>query len=268
MVSAIKVDGRRLHELAREGKEVDRAPRPVHIERIEVESFAPGEYPTATLRVECGTGTYIRSLAADLGAALGGCAHLASLTRLRVGSFTLAEAASLEEIAGDPEAAVLTPLVAMRDLEQLPVDDDQAHAVAHGMAFPATIAAASGLGDGPFAVVGPEDELLAVYERRRAGDGTRRRAGRVGRLSVRVVTDLAGVRRSGRRGRWSPSARTTVSHLGHQAVLRLVRSSRPPVATRRVPHVRPAPRRGRATGVGAEAAHLARPEARADRRDR
>ena len=79
MVSAIKIDGRRLHELAREGKEVDRAPRRVRIDRIDVEAFTPGEYPTATLRVECGSGTYIRSLAADLGAALGGCAHLAAL---------------------------------------------------------------------------------------------------------------------------------------------------------------------------------------------
>ena len=59
---------------------------------IEVEAFTPGEYPTATVRVECGSGTYIRSLAADLGAALGGCAHLAGLRRLRVGSFGLAEA--------------------------------------------------------------------------------------------------------------------------------------------------------------------------------
>ncbi len=168
MVSAIKIGGRRLHELAREGKEVDRAPRRVRIDCIDVEAFAPGEYPGATLRVECGTGTYIRSLAADLGTALGGCAHLASLRRLRVGSFTLAEAHSLDEIAADPEAAALSPLAAMRDLEQLTVDDDQARAVTHGMVFPATIAAASGLGPGPFAVVGPGAELLAVYERRRA----------------------------------------------------------------------------------------------------
>jgi tRNA pseudouridine55 synthase len=168
MVSAIKVGGRRLHDLAREGKEVDRAPRPVHIDCIDVEAFVPGEYPSATLRVECGTGTYIRSLAADLGTALGGCAHLASLRRLRVGSFTSAEAHSLDEIAADPEAAVLSPLAAMRDLELLTVDDDQARAVANGMVFPATIAAASGLGPGPFAVVGSGSELLAVYERRRA----------------------------------------------------------------------------------------------------
>jgi tRNA pseudouridine55 synthase len=168
MVSAIKIDGRRLHELAREGKEVDRAPRRVRIDCIDVESFTPGEYPTATLRVECGSGTYIRSLAADLGAALGGCAHLASLTRLRVGSFAITDARPLDEIGREPERAVLSPLVAMRDLERLDVDDEHARAVTHGMVFPATLAAASDLADGPFAVVGPDSELLAVYERRRA----------------------------------------------------------------------------------------------------
>jgi tRNA pseudouridine55 synthase len=168
MVSAVKVGGRRLHELAREGKEVDRLPRPVHVDGIAVEAFAEGEYPTATIRVECGAGTYIRTLAADLGVALGGCAHLAALRRLRVGSFGLGDARPLEEITSDPEAAVLAPLVAMRDLEPLPVDEEQARAVSHGMTFPATMVSASELGAGPFAVVGPGAELLAVYERRRA----------------------------------------------------------------------------------------------------
>ncbi|HZP30876.1 MAG TPA: tRNA pseudouridine(55) synthase TruB [Acidimicrobiia bacterium] len=168
MVSAVKVGGRRLHELAREGKEVDREPRRVRIDRIQVEAFEPGEYPTATLRVECGAGTYIRSLAADLGTALGGCAHLANLRRTRAGSFGLDDARSLDEIRRDPAAAVLAPLEAMRDLEHLAVDAEQARAVTHGMTFPSTMAAASGLGDGPFAVVGPDARLLAVYERRRA----------------------------------------------------------------------------------------------------
>jgi tRNA pseudouridine55 synthase len=168
MVSAVKVGGRRLHELAREGKEIEREARRVRVDRIELEAFDPGEYPTATIRVECGAGTYIRSLAADLGAALGGCAHLATLRRLRVGSFGLAESRPLDAISREPEAAVLSPLDAMRDLEPLAVDEEQARAVTHGMTFPATMAAASALGSGPFAVVGPGSQLLAVYERRRA----------------------------------------------------------------------------------------------------
>src|SRR6476661_563185 len=104
MVSAVKVGGRRLHELARAGLEVERAPRSVHVDRFEVVEFEPGPYPEATVVVECGSGTYVRSLAADLGGALGGCAHLATLRRDRVGSFTLAEAFPLTAIEGEPDA--------------------------------------------------------------------------------------------------------------------------------------------------------------------
>ena len=96
MVSALKVGGRRLHELARAGEEVERKPRAVRIDRFDVESFEPGPFPHATVLVECSSGTYIRSLAADLGAALGGPAHLAVLRRLRVGSFTIDESSPLD----------------------------------------------------------------------------------------------------------------------------------------------------------------------------
>jgi len=116
MVSAVKVDGRRLHELARAGREVDRAPRRVHVHRFDVEGFEPGPYPDADVVVECSSGTYVRSLAADLGVALGGCAHLASLRRTRVGSFGLDEARSLDDIGLDPDGAVLPMEAAVRDL--------------------------------------------------------------------------------------------------------------------------------------------------------
>lgn len=167
MVSALKVGGRRLHDLARRGEEVERAPRPVRIDRLDVEAFEPGPYPVATIRVECSAGTYVRSLAADLGAALGGCAHLRDLRRLQVGSFDLTEASTLEVIAADPDRAVITPVAAMRDLERLVVDDEQARAVRHGMTFPCSALPAP-LGAGPFAVADPHGDLLAVYERRNA----------------------------------------------------------------------------------------------------
>jgi tRNA pseudouridine55 synthase len=167
MVSAVKIDGRRLHELARRGEEVDRAARTVWVERLDIEDFEDGPYPAATILVECSSGTYIRSLAADLGAALGGPAHLEALRRLRVASFGLDEARTLEQIEADLAAAALPPLVAMRDLEQLPVDDERARAICHGMTFP--VSALGDVGAGPFAVVGPDHALLAVYERRRAG---------------------------------------------------------------------------------------------------
>ena len=168
MVSALKVGGRRLHDLARHGEEVERPPRPVRIDRLEIEDFEPGPYPVATILVECSTGTYVRSLAADLGAALGGCAHLGALRRLRVGSFDVSEAHTLDTIAAAPDDVLLTPATAMRDLERLDVDDEQARAVRHGMTFPCSTLPVP-LGAGPFAVADERGDLLAVYERRNAG---------------------------------------------------------------------------------------------------
>jgi tRNA pseudouridine55 synthase len=166
MVSAVKIGGRRLHELARAGKEVERAPRPVHVDRFDVVGFEPGPYPEADVEVECGSGTYVRSLAADLGTALGGCAHLAALRRTRVGTFTLAEARPLDAIEAEPAAAVLSLTTAMRDLERVDVDDEQARAISHGMSFAPNALAVDG--DGPYALVGPAGDLLAVYDTRGA----------------------------------------------------------------------------------------------------
>lgn len=169
MVSAIKVGGRKLYELARKGEEIERAPRRVHIETLDIETFEAGPFPNATIRVACSSGTYIRTLAADLGAALGGCAHLAALRRTRVGGFTLAEARTIETIEADREAAVLAPADAVRDLERVGADDDLAAAVMHGKTFAARDFVESGAGEGPFAVVDAAGALLAVYERRGEG---------------------------------------------------------------------------------------------------
>jgi len=166
MVSAIKVDGRRLHERARAGEVIERAPRTVRIDRIEVEAFTPGEYPRVQLVVECGSGTYIRSLAADLGEALGGCAHLAWLRRLQVGPFPVEEARTLEEIAESPDKVVLPLVEAVRHLPRVDVDQETARGVAHGAVFPVT--ALGGEQSGPFAVVGPDGRLLALYQKGRA----------------------------------------------------------------------------------------------------
>ena len=163
MVSAIKMGGRRLHELARAGEEVERAPRPVRVDRFELEAFDPGPYPVATVLVECGSGTYVRSLAADLGVALGGCAHLAELRRLQVGSFALDEAHSLDDVAANPDVSVLSMSAAVRSLEPVAVDAEQARAVRHGVAFASH--ALPIVGSGPFAVLDPDGQLLAVYER-------------------------------------------------------------------------------------------------------
>jgi tRNA pseudouridine55 synthase len=169
MVSAIKVGGRKLYELAREGVEVERAPRAVHIDRLVVEEFIPGPYPEAMIHVDCSSGTYIRTLAADLGAALGGCAHLAELRRTSVGPFGVDEAHTLDVIAAEPERYVLTPSDAVRDLETVNVDRDMARAIAHGATFAASAFLSDDSGAGPYAVIDEQRTLLAIYERRGAG---------------------------------------------------------------------------------------------------
>ena len=90
MVSAVKIDGKRLHELAREGVEVERAPRPVTVYRFDI--APPADPLVYTAAVHCSKGTYIRTLADDLGRLCGGGAHLRGLRRVGVGSFTADEA--------------------------------------------------------------------------------------------------------------------------------------------------------------------------------
>ena len=89
MVSAIQIGGRRLHDMARAGKEVERQPRPVEVYSLELTEFEEGDFPLATIRIECSKGTYVRVLADDIARALGGRAHLEGLRRTRVGAFGL-----------------------------------------------------------------------------------------------------------------------------------------------------------------------------------
>jgi tRNA pseudouridine55 synthase len=166
MVSALKVDGVRLHQLARQGIEVEREARPVTIHELTVGPM-PGDAGAFTLHVHCSSGTYVRSLAADLGRALGGGAHLRSLRRTAVGSFTLDEAVPLEAL--DPEA-LLTPAEAVRDLPTVTVDEATAIKVGFGKVLPPAELGLETLGEGPWAVRGPDGSLLAVYERHRDGE--------------------------------------------------------------------------------------------------
>ena len=148
----------------------------MRIDTLDVDDFEAGAYPEATIRVDCSSGTYVRSLAADLGTALGGCAHLGELRRLRVGSFGVDEAHTLDEIEADPPALVVTPARRAARSRDVVVDGDQVRAIAHGATFasprwfPTTR-------PGPFAVV---DEPAAARRLRTPGRGREagRRAGR------------------------------------------------------------------------------------------
>ncbi len=154
MVSALKVGGRRLHELAREGIEVERQPRPVHVSRFDVAPTADPLVWRAT--VDCSSGTYVRTLAADLGHALGGGAHLSELRRTAVGAFTIADAQPLEQLT-------LRPLVdAARGFDSIRIDDDLRAAVAVGSVLDADRLGATG--EGPWFLIDPAGELVAVYE--------------------------------------------------------------------------------------------------------
>ena len=158
MVSAVKVGGRRLHELAREGIEVERDSRPVTVDRYDIEPLA-GEPGVWRAEVVCSSGTYVRVLAADLGAALGGGAHLRALRRTAIGSFRVADAVPVDDVS--PEG-LLTPAQAMRDYPAVTVQGAQAAAVAHGR--PLGLADLGVTGAGPWAVLGADGDLLAVYE--------------------------------------------------------------------------------------------------------
>lgn len=184
MVSAIRVDGRRLHELAREGIEIEREARPVTVRSFRVVTVsrpvsvpvsdpvshpvsdpvcdpvsARGPNTTLSIDVTCSSGTFIRSLAADLGRLLGGGAHLRNLRRTAVGAFTVDEALPIDE-------APLRPVAdAVRGLSTLVIAGDEATVLrasaATGKVLPRSMFA--GIGPEPWAVVA-DGELLAIYE--------------------------------------------------------------------------------------------------------
>ena len=150
MVSAIRVDGKRLHELAREGIEIERKPRPVTVHSFDVQ---PTNDPLVVrIVVNVSSGTYVRTLAADLGTLLEGGAHLRNLKRTSIGDFTIGESHS-------PESAVLlSPITALRSMTQIVVDAQTAEMVRHGRVLPAWKESS------PWAIVDEQGVLLGVYD--------------------------------------------------------------------------------------------------------
>jgi len=164
MVSALKVGGKRLYEIARKGEEVERPPRPVHVYELQLKSFEPGEHPQAELRVVCSKGTYIRTLADDIAVALGGRAHLTALRRIRVGEFSVARSPSPLSWEGW-ERALLPVEAAAAGMEQLILNEAESQAVSHGRPV------SSSGPEGPLAMVDDGGRLMAVY--RRSGEEAR-----------------------------------------------------------------------------------------------
>jgi tRNA pseudouridine55 synthase len=159
MVSAIKVNGKRLHELAREGIEIDRAPRPVRIDRVEITST--DEAGVFRIEVDCSAGTYIRSLVGDIGETLGGGAHLRNLQRTAIGHFGLDVAHSLEDLEVDWQSRMLRSAAMVGHLDQITAGAAMASAISHGR--PLDRDAFEFKGEGPWAVLDESGQLLGVY---------------------------------------------------------------------------------------------------------
>jgi tRNA pseudouridine55 synthase len=175
-VSAIKVDGRRAYALAREGRPVELAARPVTVHRLDVLEVRAGPadgVPVLDVDVEvhCSTGTYVRALARDLGVALGVGGHLTRLRRTAVGPVEVDEAADLEaaQVAGRLHVVPLGE-AAPRFFPCLALDAAQARDVSFGRALGVELPAEAG--EGPVALTGPGGDLLALY--RAAQDGAPR----------------------------------------------------------------------------------------------
>ncbi len=137
--SAVKVQGRKAYEMAREGEEVDLAPRKIHVYSLELLEWAP---PEAVIDVYCSSGTYVRSLAHDLGNKLGCGAHLVGLRRTKSGRFTLRDAVPLRKLREAFETGTwyqhLIPAAeALSDWPSLELTHEQVEAIRHGHRIPA-----------------------------------------------------------------------------------------------------------------------------------
>ena len=167
MVSALKVGGRRLYQLAREGQDVEREARRVTVHSVELTGFEPGPHPLVGLRVVCGKGVYVRSLADDIARALGGRAHLRALRRLRVGRLAVGETPGsgpgLDDLK-DWERSMVTPSDALSDLPGWTALPELLQMVRHGRPLPAEQGPA--LPSGGFVRLFDADgRLWAVYTR-------------------------------------------------------------------------------------------------------
>ncbi|OCB29367.1 tRNA pseudouridine(55) synthase TruB [Mycobacterium malmoense] len=163
-VSAIKVEGRRAYRLVREGKAVELAARPVRIDRFEVCDVRPaGQLVDVDVEVDCSSGTYVRALARDVGAALGVGGHLTALRRTRVGRFTLEQARSLDDLAERPGLSLTLDEACLLMFPRRDLSAEEADATANGRPL-----AAAGI-DGVYAACDADGRVIALLR----DEGTR-----------------------------------------------------------------------------------------------
>lgn len=154
MYSAIKINGKKLYQLARQGVEVERTARPIEVYKLELLHYTDKSF---TVRVTCSKGTYIRVLGEDLATALGTCGTMSFLLRTQVGAYTIDKSYTLQEITIDPEGCAAAPLTAVDGLPKLSVNARQAARITNGVRTTLT-----GTADGRYALLGPEGEFLGI----------------------------------------------------------------------------------------------------------
>lgn len=157
MYSALKVEGKKLYELARQGIEVEREARPIEIYKLELKSWQQGARTTLTMAVQCSKGTYIRVLVEDIAKALGTCGTMSFLLRTQVGQYLINEAHTLQEIAENPAACRGDLLGAVAHLPSLRLSSKQAARITSGVKT--TI---RGTAPGRYVLLGPTKEFLGL----------------------------------------------------------------------------------------------------------
>lgn len=156
-VSAIKVDGERAYKLAREGRTVELAARPVRIYRFDVTAIRrAGDFVDVDVDVDCSSGTYIRALARDVGAAVGVGGHLTALRRTRVGRFGLDESRTLEDLADGPRLSYPLDEACLLAFPRRELTAQEAESARHGRAV-----APAGI-DGIYAATAPDGDVIAL----------------------------------------------------------------------------------------------------------
>jgi tRNA pseudouridine55 synthase len=162
--SALKVEGRRAYDLARRGQSVALEPRNVEVYAIDVECYA---YPELRLRIDCGSGTYVRSLGRDLAEKMGTASVMSALVRTAIGNFRLADAVAPKDLTPDSwTQCLLSPSRAVETLSQVRLSEAEVLKVRLGqtIARPDLLAAS-----GEIAALAPEGDLVAILTPRSPG---------------------------------------------------------------------------------------------------
>jgi tRNA pseudouridine55 synthase len=166
--SAVKVAGRRAYALARQGKAVELAPRPITIYRLAVRQYA---YPQLELEIECSSGTYVRSLGRDLAAAMGTAAVMSALVRTAIGNFRVEDAVAPDELTAEMLHRYLQPaLAAVPDLPRVVLTSSDLEEIRNGrpIRLPAHMVAFSG-DDQDCSGIDADARLVALLRQKRPG---------------------------------------------------------------------------------------------------